>query len=276
MATLNIQGAEFECETVGQGEPLVLVHGSIICDAFAPLLREAALTSRYQVTNYHRRGFLGSPRHAGPFSLAQQAADALAVIRHVAGGRAHVAGHSYGAAIALQLALDVPDAVQSLALLEPPLSVPSAEAFFAQLPPIAGQYQSGDRAGAVDQFMQLVAGSGYRAVVDRTVGPGWMDAAAADIDTFFQVEVPALGEWQFTEEMAGRISQPVLSVVGSESAQFFQEGHTLLQRWFPKAEVFVLPGATHGLQMQEPRVMAEALAAFLDRHPMQVKTSALS
>ena len=58
---------------------------------------------------------------AAPFMIGQQVADARALLRHLGITRAHIAGHSYGAAIALQWALDAPDEVQSLALLEAPL-----------------------------------------------------------------------------------------------------------------------------------------------------------
>ena len=274
MDRFSALGAEFEYETVGQGEPLVLIHGSIIGDAFSPLLREPALTSRYEVTNYHRRGFLGSTPHTGEFSIEQQAADARAVIEHVAGGRAHVAGHSYGGVTALQLALDAPEAVHSLSLLEPPLSVPSAEAFFANLPPIAEKYSSGDRAGAIDAFSTLVMGPDIRQAIDQRLSADWFEQAVNDAGTFFDVEVPALGNWQLTEDKAKRLRQPILAVVGADSAEFFQEGHALLQKWFPTAEAFVLPGATHALQMQHPGQLAEAMAAFLARHPMRQKALA--
>ena len=36
----------------------------------------------------------------------------------------------------------------------------------------------------------------------------------------------------------------------------------------PNVEPFVLPGATHLLQVQNPRAMAEGLAAFFARHPL--------
>ena len=151
MKKLHVNGGELEYETVGSGEPLVLIHGAMIGDAFKPLLAEPALTSRYQVTHYHRRGFLGSTPHNGPFSIADQAADALAVVRHVAGGKAHVAGHSYGGAVALQLAWTAPEAVHSLTLLEGgPAEPADEEAFFAEVPPIMATYESGDKAAALD------------------------------------------------------------------------------------------------------------------------------
>lgn len=42
----------------------------------------------------------------------------------------------------------------------------------------------------------------------------------------------------------------------------FSETYQLLLDWLPDAEGFVLPGATHFLQVENPRGMAEALAAF--------------
>ncbi|HEU4806199.1 MAG TPA: hypothetical protein VFS91_10420, partial [Nitrobacter sp.] len=46
----------------------------------------------------------------------------------------------------------------------------------------------------------------------------------------------------------------------------FGETHQLLLAWLPNAEGFVVPGATHFMQLQNPRGMAEALADFWTRH----------
>ena len=275
MERLLANGAELEYETTGTGEPLVLIHGAISAEAFDCLLAESTLTSRYQLINYHRRGFLGSTHHDGPFSIAQQAQDALAMIRHVAGGRAHVAGHSYGGATLLQLALDAPEAVHTLSLLEPPLPVPSAEAFIGRLAALYPVYESGDRLRAVDDFLDIALGPGeYNDVAGANFPEGWHDRAVDDIDTLYQVEFPALAEWQFTEDLARRITQPVLSVVGAISDQFFQEGDALIREWFPQAETFVVPDASHGLQFMNTRGMADGLAAFLEKHPMRVPAPA--
>lgn len=268
----SVNGAEFEYETCGAGEPLVLIHGVIIGDACAPLLAEAQLTSRYQVAHYHRRGHIGSPAHRGAFSIADQASDALAVIRHVAGGRAHVAGHSYGGTIALQLALDAPESVHSLSLLEAGAGPggPAADA----VAPIRAAYEAGDKAGSMDAFLALAIGPGYREIIDKTLPSGWFEQSAADLDTLFQVEGPSLREWEFTADHASRVHQPVLLVVGAQSPPYRMENHALLQQWLPQAEPFVLPGAAHGLQMENPSGMAAALVSFLASHPMPVSTPA--
>jgi 3-oxoadipate enol-lactonase len=49
------------------------------------------------------------------------------------------------------------------------------------------------------------------------------------------------------------------------------EVHQLVQTWLPQAEAFVLKGATHGLQMMDPKGMAEELARFFARHPLPAR-----
>jgi 3-oxoadipate enol-lactonase len=271
MERISVNGVDLEFEVRGTGEPVLLIHGSIIADAFAPLLAEPALTGRHRLISYHRRGYAGSSHPDGPLSIAQQAADTRAVLHELGIERAHVVGQSTGGAIALQLALAAPDVVHSLALLEPALlMVPSAPQFFAGMAPIQQAYETGDTTAAIDGFLQAVCGADYRAAMSATLPAGWFEQAEADADTFFQVELPALQAWAFSRELAGRITQPVLAVLGAESVPISVEMHELVQEWLPQAEPFVLPGATHGLQMMNPRGVAEALAGFFARHPLPV------
>ena len=271
MNRAQIDGAELEYEVRGDGEPVLLVHGSHVADAFAPLMLEPVLTQRYQLILYHRRGFAGSSRPDGQLSLVQQAADCRALMQRLGIQRAHVVGHSYGGAIALQLALDSPQIVHSLSLLEPALLiVPSTQQFMEAMGPVIQMYEAGNKRGAVDSFLQTVMGLEYRNVLDRVL-PGGFEQAANDADTFFRIELPALQQWSFTQTDAERITQPVLAVLGEESNTLWQgwvEIHELVQAWLPQAEGFVLKGATHGLQMIEPKRMAEGLAGFFARHPL--------
>lgn len=271
MNRAQVGGIELEYEVRGTGEPVVLVHGAHIADGFAPLLGEPALTDHYQLILYHRRGFSGSTRPDGPVTMAQHAEDCRGLMLHLGVPSAHIVGHSYGAAIGLQLALDAPDAVHSLALLEPTLfSVPSAPQLMDQLAPAIQLYEAGNKKEAVDAFLQAVIGPNYRDVLDRVL-PGSFTQAAADADTFFQIELPELQRWSFTQADAARVPQPVLSVLGGQSDTLWPgwvEVHALVQAWFPRADGYVLQGATHGLQMINPKGMATGLGGFFARHPL--------
>ncbi len=262
---LKAEGLEYEVH--GMGEAVLLIHGSHVADAFLPLTREDVLADRYRLVRYHRRGFDGSDPHTGPFSIEEQARDALALMKHLGLERAHVIGHSYGGVTAVQLALDAPRVVHSLVLLEPPLmTADGVAAFFETAAPLREAYRSGDTCGAVDSFLSMVCGPDWRTEVAKTV-PGGPEQAEKDAATFFEVEFPALEKWTFDSNQASRISQPVLFVLGSESGPLFEEPKRLFQATVPRTEEALLPGLDHLLQMRNPRLVAETIADFLARHP---------
>jgi pimeloyl-ACP methyl ester carboxylesterase len=100
-------------------------------------------------------------------------ADELLSLPQLGVQAAHVVGHSYGGAIALQLALDNPALVHTLCLLEPPvLMVPSAATFFEQMAPVFERYQHGDTAAAIEPFLQGVGRPNAREIVDRAAPGG--------------------------------------------------------------------------------------------------------
>jgi pimeloyl-ACP methyl ester carboxylesterase len=265
---VRTDGAELKYEVSGRGEPAVFIHGAFIADTFRPLLAEPSLASRYRLILYHRRGYADSSRVSEPVSVARQAADCRALLRHLGVERAHVVGHSYGGDVALQLALDSPGVVHSLALLEPGLMVgTSAQGYRESLARGAERYREAGAAVVVDEFLQA-RWPGYRATLDRVL-PGTFAQAVTDAGTWFEHELPGQLDWRFGEAEARRISQPSLSVLGGESDALwsrFGETHRLLLAWLPRAERFVLPGTTHLMLIQDPRGMAEALAAFWARH----------
>src|SRR6266496_1427461 len=167
MKTAEVNGVELEYEVVGSGEPVLLIS-PVLADGFLPLLAEPALADRYQLIRYHKRGWDGSTHTPPPVSIADHAADAAALLDHLRVPRTHVAGHSSGAAVAAQLALDRPERVHTLILLELSLlSVPSGEAFFQQVGPAFEAYGSGDHEGAVAIFMSAVSGADW--VTSRVV-----------------------------------------------------------------------------------------------------------
>jgi pimeloyl-ACP methyl ester carboxylesterase len=270
MERATIDGITLEYEVAGAGEPVVLIHGSFVADAFRPLLAEPTLTDRYRLIGYHRRGYAGSGHTPSPVTLERQAADCRALLRHLGVERAHVVGHSFGGCVAVQLTLDTPDLVHSLALLEPALMVgTSAEAYREALVRSGQRYREVGAAVAVDEAIQA-RWPGYRDRLDRVL-PGAFAQAVADAGTAFEQDHAHLLGWRFGEAEARRIAQPVLCVLGSESEALwprFGETHRLLLAWLPQAEAFILPGATHFLQVENPHDMAEGLATFYARHPL--------
>jgi pimeloyl-ACP methyl ester carboxylesterase len=270
MDSTKVNGVELEFEVVGSGEPVLLIS-PVVADGFLPLLAERAMADRYQLIRYHKRGWAGSTHTTPPVTIADHAADAAALLERLGVSRAHVAGHSSGAAVAAQLALDHPETVHTLALLELSLlSVPAGEAFFQQAGPAFEAYASGDHEGALAIFMSVVSGLEWpacRAVVERQV-PGAVDQAIKDADTFFGIELPALGEWSFAAEEASTIEQPVLSVRGARTQPLWVEVADFLRSSLPHVEDCTVDGVGHLLHIERPEPVARAIASFLGRNAM--------
>jgi pimeloyl-ACP methyl ester carboxylesterase len=188
--------------------------------------------------------------------------------------RAHLVGHSFGGCIALQLALDAPEAVHSLALLEPALMLgASAQAYREALARSVQRYREVGAATAVDEGMRA-RWPEYCAALARIL-PGAFEQAVTDAAAPYEQDMAGWPrDWHFGEVEARRLTQPVLNVLGGQSEALwarFGEVHRLLLTWLPQAEGFVLPGSTHFLHLESPKAsagLAEVLAAFFARHPV--------
>jgi len=86
---------------------------------------------------------------------------------------------------------------------------------------------------------------------------------------FFQAEMPAVQSWSFGPAEDERVTQPVLNVVAAGTVSRFVEGAELIQSWFPDAERMPVPDAGHLMLVQNPQAVAQGLAAFFSRHPIE-------
>jgi pimeloyl-ACP methyl ester carboxylesterase len=270
MKSAELNGAKLEYDMKGSGEAVLLIS-PVLADGFLPFFTEPALSDRYRLIRYHRRGWAGSTHTSPPVSIADHAADAAALLAHLGIRRAHIAGHSSGGTICLQLALDRPDLVRTLALLEPTLlKVPAAQSFFEKVGPALEAYRAGDHPQAVAIFLSAASGLDWqtcRKVLEQHA-PGVVAQTVHDADTFFGIELPSLLEWSIDPQQAAAISQPVLSIIGAETERLWVDVAALLRSCFPQLEECMLQGVGHLLHLQSPPPVAKALRDFLARHPV--------
>ena len=259
LSRIQVNGATLEYEVAGTGTPVLLIHGTGVAATFAPTMTQPALAG-YRLIRFHRRGFAGSSRAPVPFSIADQAADAAALLTALGVTRAHIVGHSFGGSVALQLAIDQPAMVRSLVVMEPPIF--DANAATSPFAALEKTYQSGDKLGAMATFSQMSYGPEWRTLAARV--PGGPAQVERDVDTVFQSEAPSMVKWGFGPLQAARITQPIVYVTGGG-----RHGGSLkqLSSWIPKIESRVVPGVTHAMLMEDPKAVADAIAGFLDRQP---------
>ena len=266
MDRIRSEGIELEFEIRGSGEPVLLIHGTSIADAFQPLMEVPELADRYQLVRYHRRGYASSSQSDELMSIEDHAADARLVLEELYIDKAHVVGHDLGGVIALQMAIDHPELVHTLTLAEPLLlMVPSWVAAVGGVSPALDLYLSGDKAAAVRSFLELSSGPDFQDALEAQI-PGAVAGAIRDAAAFFENDFLALGSWEF--ESSAPIPQPVLSILSERPVDFFADGRRLIHEWLPQTEDLDLFNSGHLLQIDNPVGMGTGLAWFFSRHPM--------
>jgi pimeloyl-ACP methyl ester carboxylesterase len=248
----------------GDGEPIVLIHAAGFADWLVPFEREPAVAGlrRIRVT---RTGY-ADPAPAEPMSVADHAAENADLLEHLGIERARVLAHSSGCVVALQLALDHPELVGELTLVEPPLidpllppedRAPVAADIGPGLGAAMGAAAQGDLRTAFDTFLATLCGPEHRSVIESALGRDGLERAERDCGYCFTGEVPYLLSWHFDEESASRIEQPVHLVVGGESRIFTHRLVEHLARMLPDARTTIVPGHHHLLPLTAPDVLAE-------------------
>jgi pimeloyl-ACP methyl ester carboxylesterase len=119
MPIINANGVDFHYLQAGSGPDLVLLHGLSGNLAVWHLRLVPLLQDRFRITTYDLRGHGYSSMPPTGYSTRSMAHDLRALMDALGIERADVLGHSYGADIALHFALLFPDAVRTLALVEP-------------------------------------------------------------------------------------------------------------------------------------------------------------
>lgn len=103
-------------EKRGQGEPVLLIHGlGSSTEDWEPQVK--ALERQFTVITYDVRGHGQTAKPGGRYSVPQFAADAARLLVHLGLGPVDVMGLSMGGMIAFQLAVDHPELVRSLIIV---------------------------------------------------------------------------------------------------------------------------------------------------------------
>lgn len=115
MAFFQTPALKLYYEMVGQGPPLLLLHG-LGSSSQDWSLQIPDLAPHYTLLIPDIRGHGRSDKPAGPYQLTQFATDIHQLLTGLTVGPVHILGISMGGMVALQLALDAPQQVRSLIL----------------------------------------------------------------------------------------------------------------------------------------------------------------
>jgi pimeloyl-ACP methyl ester carboxylesterase len=267
-----VNGVELHYVEQGRGIPVVLLHGGLAdyrewasqIDRFARHFRVVAYSRRYNFPN--RNGPIPADH-----SALIEAADLAALLRVLDLGPSHIVGYSYGALTAFCLALDEPELVRALVLMEPPLvrwaaGQPGGDAALSDFLVWWDSVGQAFRSGEPDRAL--------RTSIDHFVGEGALDELPAEIRRSMEDN---LGDWEalttsrdafpmIPKDRAARLQLPVLSITAEHTDHLMRIVNDELERILPQGRRETIVKATHEMLAEQPEACAKAALRFLLEH----------
>jgi pimeloyl-ACP methyl ester carboxylesterase len=237
---------------LGEGPPLVMVHGSLaVAEAWLPVATLLADSFTCYLMDRRARGRSGDGLD---YSIEREYQDIAAVLS-AAGPKPHLIGHSYGAVCALGAALEAP--VDRLILYEPPAGVQ----FGSEVEHYREAIAAGDLEKALEIGITRIVGvpqSQFEALrispmfpMFKALAPGWVREMQ---------EIKRLGT---SLDRYSTIESPVLMLLGSETSDSLKNSTAALARVLQNVRVAELPGQGHGALRSAPELVAERVREFL-------------
>jgi pimeloyl-ACP methyl ester carboxylesterase len=251
----------------GQGATVLCLHSNASTSGQWRGLMDW-LSPRYRVL---APDLLGAGRSA-PWPVVagarmQHELDALAPLIESAGNHLHLVGHSYGAALALRIAVTWPSQVASLVLFEPTLfpllnrpgpGDPEATGIAAAASAAMAAVDHDDLQAAAEVFIDYWMGPGsWAATPEARRGP-----VAASMRPIRQWTDAIYAEPWSLAELSG-LRQPVLLLGGAASPASAADLLPLLARTLPQARLQILPGLGHMAPVTHPDTVNPLITSFL-------------
>lgn len=268
---ITVNGAQLAYVEMGQGAPLLFVHGSLD-DYRSWRLQMEPFAAHYHVFAYSRRYHYPNAwsGDGSDYSAQLHAEDLAAFIRGLGVGPVHLVTSSYGGNVALYMTEQQPALVRSIVLGEPPLlpwleeipgGAPLWAAFTTQI------WLPARAAFAADQMEE-----GVRLFLDGVLGrPTFASlrprGRAMLMDNAPEMQAETLSNRYFppfTCADAQRLTQPVLLCKGELSPRLFHLVTDRLTACLPGARgPWIIPGASHAMHVANAAFYNEVVLAFL-------------
>jgi 3-oxoadipate enol-lactonase len=251
-------GARIYWDEEGSGAPLLLIMG-LGWTAHAWYRSRPVLSQKYRTIVLDNRGVGRSEVPAGPYSIAQMASDAAAVLNAARVNTAHIFGVSMGGMIAQEFALQYPNKVRSLILGCTAAGGPQAvraEQEVLQVLMTRGQNPE-EFAKAISPFIYDRGTSAERIEEDTALRRKWYPAA----EPYF-AQLQAIVAWEAYSRIA-QISAPTLVIHGENDRLVPPENGRMIAARIPGAKLVTIPGASHIFSTDQPDMAHAAVLDFL-------------
>ncbi len=255
--TIKVAGGTLAYDEAGRGPAVIFLHGAFL-DRHTWDLQVPALAASHRAVRYDIRPFGESSLPEQPYKTTD---DLLALMDTLKIERAHLVGHSFGGGVAIDFALEHPNRVASLTLVNSGVTgatLPADEQKEAMQVFMAARESE---ASAVQAWLTLSLWSASRSrpEVMKAIERATASSAARfrmAAPPFAPITPPAIGR-------LGEISAATLVVSGDRDTPGNRANSETVARGIAGARLIVIPGADHAIPIGWARELNEALLGFL-------------
>lgn len=239
-------GIAMHVDAVGEGEPLVLLHGGMASN-LGWLAQIDDFSSRYRVIAPERPGHGHAPDTDGPYRYEAMADATAALLVALELPPARLVGWSDGGIIALLLAIRHPESVAKVVVFG------------------ANSASTGYVPGGTESLTEVhddgAELAGFRAMYDPVSpdGPDHFEVVWEKVRSLWSEP------FDFTRELAA-IEAPTLVIVADDDLVTIEHA-TEMYRTLPRGELAVLPGVSHGAPIERPSLFNRLVLDFLSDQP---------
>jgi len=263
MPKLNINGVNIYYEVKGKedGESVVFLNG-VMASTNSWAFQVPVFEKEFKVVLHDFRGQLLSDKPKGPYTFKTHADDLKALLDHLGIEKAHIIGTSYGGEVGMRFAIDYPDMVKTLSIIDSVSEVDellkmfviqwkmlaqtkNPELFYyGMLPSIYGNTFIEKNKAILEQRAKGLA----------SVGPSYFDGQVALYDTFLNLNI--------TDELK-KIKAPTIVVVGNEDFLKRKKFSDIIAKNIPNCEYVIIPDCGHVTIFEKPNTLNTILLGFV-------------
>jgi pimeloyl-ACP methyl ester carboxylesterase len=266
---VTVNGVRLHYLERGEGPPVVLLHGNVVtAEDFRTSGALDLLARRHRVIAFDRPGFGYSDRPRGSAWSARAQADLLIdalVVLDIK--RPIVLGHSWGAAVALALALNHPDDVRGLVLLSgyyyptlradvllssPPAIPVLGDLLRYSISPLLGKLLQPRLLKGMFAPLPVPASFASGSTPNMSVRPGQIRAESQDGVAMIPGAIAMRHRYQ-------ELTMPVVIMAGAEDRVINAKQPGRLHAQIPHSILRLVPGVGHMIHYAIPEEVAEAI-----------------
>jgi pimeloyl-ACP methyl ester carboxylesterase len=259
MPKLKLDSVSLHYEITGQGEPLLFIHG--LGSSGRDWEMQVPFFARdYRVITADMRGHGQSDKPRGPYSIALFAEDTARLMQALAIAPAHVVGISMGGMIAFQLALDHPEMVGSLVIVNsgPQMVGHTFKEWLA-----VQQRLWITRLLGMRKMGEVLSQRLFPKTEQEPLRAMLVERWAENDARAWRDSMRAIAGWSVADRL-GEIQIPTL-VVAADADYSSVESKQAYVAKMPRAELAVIHDARHALPVERPDEFNAVVAEFLSR-----------